>query len=149
MGQRFEVFTHLINKIAKSVRKIKTEEMSGFGIKSSHVVCIYYLYKQPGLTAVQLGLYCDEDKALISRSLDYLQENGYVQFESEGKKTYNKKIILTEKGQAIGEVISGKIDKILSEVGSFMSESERMVFYDTLSRVSNELENITKRYGEK
>ncbi|MBQ7339661.1 MAG: hypothetical protein IJW43_02265 [Clostridia bacterium] len=149
MDGRFESFTGLINKIAKSIRKIKTEEMSDFGIKSSHVSCVYYLYKQGDLTAGELCSFCDEDKASISRSVDFLQTNGYLEHENNGKKTYNKKLILTEKGKQLGEVISKKIDVVLSEVGSFMSSEERIVFYKTLSKISFELENITKNYGDK
>ena len=45
MIERFETFTVLITKISRSIRKIKTEEMAKFNLKSPHVSCLYYLFK--------------------------------------------------------------------------------------------------------
>ena len=40
---------------------------------------------------------CEEDKATISRSLDFLEENGYVYCESKNVKRYKNPLLLTEK----------------------------------------------------
>ena len=78
MMERFETFTLLISQISRSIRKIKTEEMAEFKLKSPHVSCLYYLYKEKTLTAKELCDICDEDKAAISRSLLYLEkEKGF------------------------------------------------------------------------
>ncbi|MBQ7880983.1 MAG: hypothetical protein IJ358_04000 [Clostridia bacterium] len=46
MEQRFETFTVQIAKISRCIRKIKSEEMAEFNLKSPHVSCLYYLYRQ-------------------------------------------------------------------------------------------------------
>ena len=78
MEQRFETFTALVIGISRAIRKIKSEEMAEFHLKSPHVSCLYYLYKQRELTAKALCDLCDEDKANMSRIIDFLERNGYV-----------------------------------------------------------------------
>ena len=78
MENRYEAFTLLVSSISRSIRRIKTDAVAEYGLKSPHVTCIYYLYKQPGMTAAELCEQCDEDKAAISRSLFYLEENGFL-----------------------------------------------------------------------
>ena len=76
--ERFETFTVLIAKISRNIRKIKNNEMAEYDLRSPHISCLYYLYSSEGLTATELCERCEEDKATISRSLDYLEKNGSV-----------------------------------------------------------------------
>lgn len=99
MQQRFETFTVLIAKISRSIRRIKAEEMSEFHLKGPHVSCLYYLTQLGPLTAGQLCDRCEEDKAAVSRSLEYLEQNGYV---TRPDKRYRGPLTLTEKGQETG-----------------------------------------------
>ena len=96
MFNRYEVFTLLVNNINRSIRKIQNEEMKEFNLKSRHVSCIYYLYKKETLTATELKEICDVDKAAISRTLDFLEENGYIKCFSQAKKRYKSEFSLTE-----------------------------------------------------
>ena len=76
MEERYETFTTLIGSISRSIRRIKSEEMAAFGLKGPHVSCLYYLSLNDGLTAAALCERCGEDKAAVSRSLDYLEKSG-------------------------------------------------------------------------
>ena len=69
MNDRFETFTVLISSVSRSIRRIKTETMAEYNLKSPHVSCLYYLYKRPGMTAAELCELCEEDKAAASRSI--------------------------------------------------------------------------------
>ena len=83
---RFKLFTSLMSKINKSIRKIKAMEMAEFNLKSTHVSCLYYLYEEDTLTAKELCDICEEDKAAISRTLDYLESNGYLTCDAKLQK---------------------------------------------------------------
>ena len=146
MNERFETFTVLINTISRNIRKIKNEEMAEYQLKSSHVSCLYYLYRTNGLTATELCERCAEDKATISRSLDYLEKNGYLTCPSKSAKRYKSPLILTEKGREAGKKISDKIDQVLDAVSEGLSDEERTAFYRSLSIISNNIEAITKNY---
>ena len=41
MDPRFETFTVLINKISRSIKKIKNQEMAEYDLRSVHVSCLY------------------------------------------------------------------------------------------------------------
>ena len=149
MEKRFETFTVLISKISRNIRKIKTEEMLEFNLKSPHVSCIYYLYKYNTLTAKDLCDICDEDKAAISRSLVYLENNGYLSCSSNAKKRYKAYLELTQKGKDIGKILCEKIDNVLNIASNSLSEEDRIIFYKSLSLINNNLQKICDSYEEK
>lgn len=148
MYERFKNFTVLITKINRSIHKIKSEEMAEFHLKSPHVSCLYYLYKEGALTAKQLSDICEEDKASLSRSLDYLEENGYVSCASSAKKRYKAALTLTEKGIEVGARIAEKVDRVLDPASLGLSVENREIMYESLALISDNLEKICKKYGE-
>ncbi len=149
MKERFETFTVLIAKISRNIRKIKNQEMAEYDIRSSHISCLYYLYLSDGSTATELCERCEEDKATISRSLDYLENNGYIICESKSAKRYKSPLVLTEKGKEAGKRISDKINNVLDEISVGMTEEERISFYRSLTIISDGLEAISNQYDEK
>ena len=98
MQERFETFTVLITSVSRSIHRIKTEEMAEYHLRSSHVSCLYYLYKEGALTATELCDICEEDKANISRCVKYLEANGYLEARDTKGKRYQAPLVLTEKG---------------------------------------------------
>lgn len=151
MQNRFELFTVLVSNINRSIRKIKTMEMAEVNLKGPHVSCLYYLYKMRELTAKELCDICQEDKAATSRSLDFLETNGYVTCHSDAKKRYKTPFTLTEKGEQIGEYIAEKIDSILDRASEGLTDEERAVLYKSLALINDNLKNIcnteNKQYG--
>ncbi len=145
MRKRFETFTVLIAKINRNIRKIKNQEMADYRLKSPHISCLYYLYSAEPLTATDLAERCEEDKATISRSLDYLEENGYLTCKATSAKRYKSPLLLTEKGRDIGKKISDKIDQVLDEVSVGLTEEERLAFYRCLTTICESLDTIGKR----
>ena len=145
MKERFETFTVLITKIGRSIRKIKNQRMAEYSLRSPHVSCLYYLYSSEGLTATDLCERCEEDKATISRSLDYLEENGYVIRGSKFSRRYKAPLTLTEKGAVVGKKIADKIDGVLDEIGVGLTEEERDAFYRSLAVISESIEAVANR----
>ena len=147
MQERFETFTVLINRISRNIRKIKNQEMAAYDLRSVHISCLYYLYISEGLTATGLCERCEEDKATISRALDYLEKNGYLICESQSAKRYRSPFVLTEKGAEAGKKIADKIDRVLDEVSVGLSEDERAAFYRSLAVICDHLEQVAKRHA--
>lgn len=144
MKERFETFTVLINRISRNIRKIKNQEMAEYNLRSSHISCLYYLYLSDGLTATELCERCEEDKAAISRALDYLEKNGFIVCESKSAKRYKSPLSLTEKGNYVGKKISDKIAGVLDEISNGLTEEERIAFYRSLTIISESLESVCK-----
>lgn len=149
MEYRFETFTTQISKISRYIRKIKTNEMAGFNLKSTHVTCLYYLYMQNNkLTAKELCDICDEDKAAISRSIDELESNGYIECDSKTEKRYRSPLSLTAKGLELGKYVVDKVDTILTQASEGLSEENRKIFYESLILISDNLQKICNDKGE-
>lgn len=145
MRERFEVFTVLINRINRNIRKIKNQEMVEHNLKSAHISCLYYLYMNKGSTATELCECSEEDKATISRALEYLETNEYITRESKSEKRYRSPLILTKKGKEIGKKIAEKIDGVLEIINTHLTESDRAHFYRCLSIISDNLDMVSKK----
>lgn len=144
MQDRFKEFTVLIANLNRCIYKIKTEEMADFNLKSSHVSCIYYIYKEVSLTAKELCLVCGEDKANISRAVNYLESAGYLICNSK-----QSPLELTEKGKKIGEFIAQKIDEILGWSSEGLSETDRNTMYRGLNLINDNLNRYCAEYEKK
>ncbi len=149
MEERFELFTALITKISRSIKKIKNQEVEEYGLRSPHVSCLYYLYITDGLTATELCERCEEDKATVSRSLDYLETNGYILCESKSAKRYKSPLYLTEQGRMVAAKVAAKISRVLDDVSAAMTEEERVAFYRSLAMISDSLEACIKSDRER
>ncbi|MBQ7880984.1 MAG: transcriptional regulator [Clostridia bacterium] len=91
---------------------------------------------------------CDEDKAAISRSIDFLETNGYIECNSKTEKRYKTPLSLTNKGREVGKHIASKIDSIVDMASVGLTDENRKVFYKSLLLISNNLQKICNKYGE-
>ena len=142
MEDRFETFTVLINRISRNIRKIKNQEMAEHGLRSAHISCLYHLYKVEKITATELSERCEEDKATISRALDFLETNGFISCPSQSAKRYKCPLTLTEKGRMVAEEIVEKVDGVLALVSVGLTEEERNAFYRSLSIISDSIDAV-------
>ena len=142
MNERFETFTVLINRISRNIRKIKNHEMADYNLRSVHVSCLYYLYTGQAITATELCERCEEDKATISRALDFLETEGYILCQSQNAKRYKSPLYLTEKGTLVGKEIADKIALVLDAISGSLTEQERVAFYRSLAIISDSLETV-------
>ena len=143
MLQRFETFVTGITTCYKCIQRIKSMEMTEFGLKGAHVMCLFFLHRNPeGLTAAQLCQLCEEDKAAISRTVALLQEKGYVEASD---RRYRASLRLTEAGQAIAL----RIDHLIAhwvELGSAgLPEEDRAAFYRALEIIAGNLHEAVCR----
>lgn len=148
MQERYKNFTLLIAKINRCIRKIKTEEMSEFNLKSAHVSCLYYLYTIGSLTSKELCDICEEDKAAISRAVDHLENEGYLKSRTNVNKRYKCPIELTEKGHEVGRYLAERVSGIIAVSSAGISDEEREVLYRALSIISEKLQQVYEGYED-
>ena len=146
MENRFETFTALMTSIGRSIRKIKTMEMADFRLKGTHALCLYYLYREDALTATELCELCEEDKANISRTIEYLKRNDYIACADGTARRYRSTLTLTEKGREAGARILEKIEKVLELSDEGISEENRRIMYEGLRRVDENLQRLCVQY---
>lgn len=142
MPDYFEMFTVLMSKLSYQIKKIKSEEMEKFNLKGTHLSCLYYLFKNKELTATELCDICNEDKASISRSVEYLEKEKYLICESKTEKRYKSLIHLTQKGEEIAKSIFQKIDGIVEMASTGLSDTDREIMYRALKLISGNLNKM-------
>lgn len=149
MHTRYTDFTSLILSISRNISKIKNIEMSGLKLKGKQVQCLYNLYITGCASITTLAKICDEDKGALSRTISELIDDNLVYIESHIQKKYKNPIKLTEHGVGVAILISKKIDKIVNLCGENIDENERQSFYNTLSKISNNLQQYCNSAEEK
>lgn len=97
------------------------------------------------MTASELCEHCEEDKATVSRAVDYLEKNGYLSCETRNGKRYKSLLLLTEKGKEAGNHMTVKLEKVLAESNSGITMEELSAFYKSLSRISDNLDRIARK----
>ena len=138
MIQRFDAFVSGITACYKYIQRIKSMEKTEFGLKGTHVMCLYYLRRNPaGLTAAQLCGLCAEDKAAISRTVSELRSRGYITTLSE--KAYRAMLTLTAAGQELARKFDQLIEGWVTAGGDGLTDEERVDFYKSLSAIAENL----------
>ena len=120
------------------------------GIKANQVMYLHYLGKNPkGLTPMELGKYCLEDKAAVSRTILDLTKKGFVKISDEDvARKYRAKIVLTEDGKLINEKINNVIADAVDKASKYLNKSERDTFYRMFNCITDNLEGICNSYTE-
>jgi len=144
MIQRFQSFVTGITVCYKSIQQIKSLEMTEFGLKGTHAMCLFFLHHQDeeGLTASQLCQLCEEDKAAISRTLATLQSRGFIVSE---EKKYRARLILTESGREVASRMDTLIEQWVGLGGDGVSDEERATFYRVLESIASNLRDKVER----
>ena len=140
MEERFEIFTILLAKINKAIKKIKARVMEEFDLKISHVSCIYYISVYKSLTATELCEICQEDKGAISRAILELKEKGFIKNADENNSRYRADLELTELGKTVADRISYNIRLYIGEASKGVDEQDRNIMYDCLSKIAINIE---------
>ena len=142
MKHRFEIFVTAIGQIYRSIQKLKSQEMADFGLKGTHVMCLFQLQQHPeGLTSVQLSQECDEDKAAISRSISELKARGLVQTPAGSGRRYRAAITLTDEGRSITEQMDSRIIDAVMAAAQGYAPDERETFYRVLLQIADNLQH--------
>lgn len=147
---RFENLATGVAQIYKDILKIKRYQMQSLGLKSTYVMCLYYLGRYPkGLTAAALCKLCKENKAGISRILSELIQKGFIRYDNENSsKKYRAKILLTDSGNEYATKINDGIIEAVTKGGLGITNEEREVFYRVLSRIADNLDDICTHQAE-
>ena len=145
---RFEKLALLIDGIHKSIHKMKIGAAPHLGVKAVHVFWVYELMIHPdGLTATELASKTMIDRSLVSREIEILKNGGYVVSEKgTGKRNYNSRIFLTEKGRALAEKIVGYAKYVQDAVDKGISPEELDAFYATLGKLCDNFIELSRDF---
>ncbi|MBE6552079.1 MAG: MarR family transcriptional regulator [Ruminococcaceae bacterium] len=148
MKNRYEQFSTVISGIYRCISKIERTEMEKLGYKGSYAQYLVTLLKnENGVTSTALGEICDKDKAAISRTVSEMEEAGLITrvSVSEASRNYRARLVLTEKGKKIADMVQKKSQEVVEDIGRSLSDYERTVVYDVLDRLYLNLKYISRK----
>ena len=142
--KRFEKFTQGIASCYKYILKLKSHEMSSFGLKASHVMCLFFLgqNRDTGLKSGELVELCREDKAAISKALSALKKQGYVYTKDGAIIKYRKKYFISDSGMEIYDKVCDIVESTVEKCSVGLSEDEIAVFYSSLDKITSNLGDL-------
>lgn len=147
---RFIPFTQMVDTTQKCIKRIEASFAPSFGIKSVHIFWLHELNQNPnGLTATELANRRMVDRSLISREMDDLKQQGLVEAQASGKKNYNTRLTLTDKGREMAKRIDEAAFSIQQETSGHISEEELVGFYTTFEKLRDRLITIATNLNEK
>lgn len=142
---RYEQFSFIISVINRHIQKIERDEMVKYGYKGAFAQYLMIMrHHSDGVTAAQLSELCDKDKAAISRVVSEMIEKGLVLRNSASDTAYRAKLVLTEEGHRIADIVSQRGIQAVDAVGNELSDEERKNFYSTLDYIASKLQYISK-----
>ncbi len=148
MGEaRFEDFVGLITMISKEIQRIKTVEASKLGLKASDIMCLYYLGQHDeGLTGAELAREADVTRAAVSRTLNRLVEQGFVEaaVPPDASTRYRAPMRLTERGRRCNAEINEIIRRVVAEAGDELGDIQRIQMYRSLSLILERLRGMSR-----
>jgi len=144
--ERFEEFSALISCIHGNIQKLKTRYTAQLGLKAVHVFWIYLLSAHPeGMSASELAAAGHSNRSLVSREIDYLFEKDIIWTSDQGeKRRYGWKLMLTEKGKQLADIISSVVIDIQNTVSHDIPEEDLIAFYRTLRVLADRFGTLEK-----
>ena len=144
--ERFEEFSSLISCVHGNIQKLKARYTTQLGLKPVHVFWLYLLRTHPeGMSASELAAAVQTNRSLISRELDTLFDKGIIYTQGNGdKRRYGWKLMLTDKGKQLADIISAVITDTQSTVSQGIPEEDLITFYRTLRILANSFDQLTK-----
>ena len=140
---RFYRFVLLIDGVHKCIQKLRIDTAPYLGVKSVHIFWVYELLAHPeGLTAAELASRSMISRSLVSREIDELNKDGYIELHemARGKrKNYNSRITLTDKGKELANKIMAEGMKVQNVANEGITVEELSFFYNILEKLHKNL----------
>ena len=145
MLDRFERFSYAISEISRCWRKLASEELAKYGLKSPHATYLTTLYKYPD--GISVPTFCEvsgKDKSDASRMIAILEEKGLATKKVVDGSLYRGLWVLTDQGKVAAEQVCQRASKAVELAGKDLTEETRDVFYKALESITTNLTALSK-----
>ncbi|HUG60789.1 MAG TPA: MarR family transcriptional regulator [Methylomirabilota bacterium] len=132
---------YLINRIAARWNANMAEELKSFDMSTAKMRALAILSITSGLTINELSVFTVTEQSTMSRTLDALEEQGYIRRQQRSEDMRVREVHITEAGRAaFAEVWPTMYDRFITMFDG-IDEDEYQAFTATLHKV---LRNIRK-----
>lgn len=140
MIDRFERFSFAISEINKCWRKLASEELAKYGLKSPHARYLTTMYKYPsGIAVPEFCQVSGKDKSDASRMIAILEKKGLAQKKVAHGSLYRGLWVLTDEGKKAARQVSLRASRAVEIAGKGLDEQTRTIFYKALDSITTNL----------
>lgn len=141
---RFEAFAGIIFQLNKEIQRLKKTEMERFGLHGTDALLLVCLSKHSqGIAAADIAHSIGVDRALVSRSINALQNTGYVEVSTvQGSTSYRNPVLLTPKGYKLWGEVNRIINRLVGQAAKDLAADEVTVMYRALGKVLENLKEL-------
>lgn len=132
----------LINRLSASYQSYLQEELKPFDLTTAKMRALSVLTVSPGLTVNELAYLTVIEQSTMSRTLDSLEEQGYIRRQSRADDMRVRELYTTEEGRAMFQRFWPILYSLYSDLFDGVDADEYDRFVDTLHKV---LRNMQKR----
>jgi MarR family transcriptional regulator for hemolysin len=122
----------LIHDLSRLMRKAFDKHMEPLGITRSQWWVLAYLYREDGMTQVELADILDLGKVALSGLLDRLETKGWIERRADAMDRRAKRVFLTEQASEITEEMMAQGRVMMEGVLVDMSKDEHHQLADLL-----------------
>ncbi len=132
------MYMEALRRLDKAYRRYFQHELRAFALTPGEVTALLFLYNNaPHLdTATDIARCKGLSKALVARSVESLQQKGYLTAERDRRDRRVVHLALSEKSRPISREIGQKQDDILQKLGEGIAPGELEAALQTLERLS-------------
>ena len=146
-----DMFSVLVCRNSRFVRKVVGDAVSDTGLNMSHIVCLRLIELNAG--GVSAGVICDttdHDKALVSRMLGMLSDRGYIMRNPADRSLRRGyRYVLTDKGERFNKRVNAYFAELSEELVKDISADELNQFYRTAAALTDKLQQLAEQKGDR
>ena len=121
------------NKIVRSIRS----DVVRMGLTHESFMALRFIYENPGITQAELAEVSCKDRNVIGKTIDRLEELGYVERKRGKKDRRSFCLTTTEKGSQIQAEAWEILMKRQAECVSCLSSEEQRIFMHYLEQITS------------
>ncbi len=146
MTSRFEHFSVVITNVYRQWIKISAAELEKYELRGQYAIFLATMQRYPeGISAKELADVCSREKVDVIRSVTILIRKGLVEKNPADNDIYNGLLKLTEEGNKLASILREKISMAVDLSGKGISARDRVIFYRTLEKISDNMHLILER----
>ncbi len=130
------------------MRVVFDRRIKGLGLTRSQWFLLAHLWRSDGLAQTELADILELEKATVGKTIDRLEESGWVLRKSDPSDRRVKRIYLTEKFAPYIQGLQNKSNDLISAAFCHLTEKEFDQLVDTLSRARTNLLEQSRQTDE-
>lgn len=134
----------ILGDLSRLLKVVFDRRIKGLGLTRTQWFLLAHLYRADGLTQTELSDLLELEKATVGKTIDRLEENGWILRKSDPSDRRVNRIHLTDKFAPHIEELQAKSNDVISDAFSHLDEKEFSKLVDDLIQARSILLELSK-----